>query len=44
MIGVPAGVPREPVAPLSPRDSRKLQGVLEGLGLLGGATKRRARR
>ena len=39
MIGVPAGVPREPVEPLSPRDSRKLQGVLGGLGLLTGAPK-----
>ncbi|MDP7650077.1 MAG: dihydrodipicolinate synthase family protein [Rhodospirillales bacterium] len=42
MIGVPAGVPREPVEPLSTRDSRKLQGVLDKLGLLGGATKKRA--
>ena len=44
MIGVPAGVPREPVEPLSPRDSRKLQGVLDGLGLLTGAPKARANR
>ena len=37
MIGVPAGVPREPVEPLRPRDSRKLQGVLADLGLLPGS-------
>ena len=36
MIGVPAGVPREPVEPLSPKDSRKLQTVLDDLGLLTG--------
>ncbi len=37
MIGVPAGVPREPVEPLRPRDSRKLQGVFADLGLLPGS-------
>jgi 4-hydroxy-tetrahydrodipicolinate synthase len=34
MIGVPAGVPREPVQPLSPKDAEKLKALLENLGAL----------
>jgi 4-hydroxy-tetrahydrodipicolinate synthase len=34
LIGVPAGVPREPVEPLSTEDSARVEGVLRELGLL----------
>ena len=34
MIGLPAGVPREPVQPLSPKDAEKLKALLEELGVL----------
>ena len=37
MIGVPAGVPREPVQPLGPKDAEKLKALLEGLGVLSAA-------
>lgn len=36
MIGLPAGVPREPVEPLQPKDVRRLEKVLDDHGLLSG--------
>ena len=34
MIGVPAGLPREPVQPLSPADTAKLEAVLREVAVL----------
>jgi 4-hydroxy-tetrahydrodipicolinate synthase len=34
LIGFPAGVPREPVQPLTPEDTEKLQALLQEVGIL----------
>ncbi len=34
MIGVPAGLPRDPVQPLTPEDESKLRSVLREFGVL----------
>jgi 4-hydroxy-tetrahydrodipicolinate synthase len=35
LLGQPAGVPREPVAPLGSADTEKLCGVMRDFGLIG---------
>ncbi len=35
LLGVDAGVPREPVLPLSPEQAAKIKSVMEAIGLIG---------
>jgi 4-hydroxy-tetrahydrodipicolinate synthase len=42
MMGVPAGLPREPVQPLSPKDSTALKAIMEEIGVLPGARQAQA--
>ncbi|MBI4184090.1 MAG: dihydrodipicolinate synthase family protein [Proteobacteria bacterium] len=42
LLGVPAGVPRDPVQPLGPEQEARLRSAMESLGLLAGAGAARA--
>jgi 4-hydroxy-tetrahydrodipicolinate synthase len=42
MVGLPAGVPRDPVKPLMPREEAHIRDILTQVGILDGPVAKRA--